>query len=196
MDTEPYSPLQALMRQRRNLMASSLLLIFFKAAGVTFQRVGFLGTELIIERPDVLYTGLWFVWCYFLVRYIQFLLEVGNLGIVERVLRKIRDYAQKKFNAYEFQTNDGSVIHRNIRYLGNRRWALVADTYRLDRGDVVENDEHSFGLVQAAVWAIRATCSTAISSTKITEYLLPLLLALVTAIVGAWYWLQPGPQPL
>lgn len=196
MDTEPNSPVQALMRQRRNLMASSLLLIFCKAAGVTFQRVGFLGTELIIERPEVLYTGLWFVWCYFLVRYIKFLLEVGDLGIVERVARKIRDYAQKKYKAYEFHTSDGVVLQRDIRYLGNGRWALVADTGRVDRGDIAQNDEHSFGLVQAAVWALRAICSTAISSTKITEYLLPLMLALVTAIVGAWHSLQSGPQPL
>lgn len=196
MDNDSNSPMQALMRQRRNLMASSLLLIFFEAAGVSFERVGFLGTELIIQSPGVLYTGLWLVWSYFLVRYVQFLIEVGDLGIMERLAWKMTVYAKRKYKAEDFQTGTGAMVTRTVRYLGKLRWALVADTYRVERGDVVKTFEHSFGPFRAMAWGLRAFCAVAISSTKITEYLLPLLLALVTAIVGAWPWLQPGPQPL
>lgn len=196
MDTEHNSPIQALIRQRRNLMASSLLLIFFKAAGVSFERVGFLGTELIIERPGVLYTGLWLVWFYFLIRYVQFLLEVGNLGIQEAVIEKISQYAKRKFKPEEIQSITGVAINLKVRFLGDWRWGLISETYQVERGDIVKDFKYSFGPIQAGAWGLMAFCAIAISSSKVTEYLLPILLALVTAIIGACAWIQPDLHPL
>jgi hypothetical protein len=167
-------------------MASSLLLIFFKAAGVTFERVGFLGTELSIARPNVLYYGLWLVWAYFLVRYVQFMMESRDLGIKKAVAEKITKYAKEKFNADNFQDAVGQVINLQVRYLGSLRWALVLETYQVDRGDVLRTDARSFGPGRWLLWAATAFLAVGISSTKITEYLLPLVLAFATAVVGFW----------
>lgn len=184
MQEDSSSVSQHLQRQRRNLMASSLLLIFFKAAGVSFERVGFLGTELSIARPNVLYYGLWVVWAYFLVRYIQFMVESRDLGIWKAVDEKITNYAKEKFKADSFEDTLGQMINQKVRYLGSLRWALVSATYEVKRGDVLLTDLRSFGPVRWLLWATRAFLAVGISSTKITEYLLPLALACATAVVG------------
>lgn len=186
MQEDSSSLAQHLQRQRRNLMASSLLLIFFKAAGVSFARVGFLGTELSIARPNVLYTGLWLVWAYFLVRYVQFLIESGDLGIWKKVTGKITQYAKKKFKVDEPRDPVGGVINLKARYLGSLRWALVTETYEVERGDILSTDERAFGVWRWFAWAARGFLVISISSTKITEYLLPLVLAIATAAVGIW----------
>ncbi len=145
-------------------MASSLILIFFKAAGVTFKKVGFLGAELLIDRPIVVYYGLWLVWAYFLVRYVQFMMESGDLGIRKAVSERITKYAREKFKAASFRDESGQVVGSKVRRLGSLRWALVADIYQVERGDVLAQDLASFGLLRWLLWAARAFLVIAISS--------------------------------
>ena len=173
-------------------MASSLILIFFKAAGVTFKKVGFLGAELLIDRPIVVYYGLWLVWAYFLVRYAQFMMESGDLGIRKAVSERITKYAKEKFKATNLQDELGQEIGSKVRYLGSMRWALVTETYQVERGDVLAQDRASFGLLRWLLWATRGFLMVTISSTKITEYLLPLALAFATAVMGVWGFQLPA----
>ena len=64
---------QDTIRQRRNLVVTSLLLIFIELADVSFgSEVSFLGATLNIGKPEVLHRGLLVFQTYFLWRFYQY----------------------------------------------------------------------------------------------------------------------------
>src|SRR5688572_2283141 len=68
------------LRQRRNLMAMSCLLLVFDFADISIAKVSILGTELVVGKPRVLIIFIWAVWAYALLRYYQFTQDcfIGN----------------------------------------------------------------------------------------------------------------------
>jgi len=64
---------QDTLRQRRNLIVTSVLLIFISLAGVDFgETLNFLGATLIIGEPEKIHTGLLIFLGYFLWRFYQY----------------------------------------------------------------------------------------------------------------------------
>lgn len=64
---------QDTIRQRRNLIITSLLLIFIKIADVKFgNQVSFLGATLTIGKPSVILNCIWLFEAYFLWRFYQY----------------------------------------------------------------------------------------------------------------------------
>lgn len=61
-----------LLRQRRNLIAISTVLLLFDFADVKITKIGVLGTDLLVGDARVLMAAAWLMWLYFFVRYYQY----------------------------------------------------------------------------------------------------------------------------
>lgn len=65
------------LRQRRALLAVSLVLAFSQFAGLTLKKISFLGNELEVGYPIAVNIALWVFWGYWLYRFYVYSGEVG-----------------------------------------------------------------------------------------------------------------------
>lgn len=81
---------QDTIRQRRNLIVTTLLLIFIDVADVAFgNTVSFLGASLSIGKPEVIEPTIWVFELYFLWRFYQYFSSDKAYG---SLLRHFKDY--------------------------------------------------------------------------------------------------------
>ncbi len=70
---------EGLVRQRRNLISVSCILIFLKFAGVEISKLTFLGMDFgKLGNPSALYLVIWVFYWYFLSRYYQYFSQEGR----------------------------------------------------------------------------------------------------------------------
>lgn len=69
----------AFVRQRRNFIAISLVLIFWELADVSVGEIHVLNASLVIGRTSAVVYALWIAWVYWGWRYLQRLLEIRGL---------------------------------------------------------------------------------------------------------------------
>lgn len=87
MDDQPNS---AFVRQRRNLMVVSLVLLFSQISGLKITKLNVFGTEFLIGEPRAVTALLWIATVYWAIRYYQYSREYhGKLGSF------VRDYMQR-----------------------------------------------------------------------------------------------------
>lgn len=83
---------QDTIRQRRNLIVTTLLLIFINVADVTFgNTVKFLGASLSIGNPDVIEPTIWVFELYFLWRFYQYFASDQAHGALTRQFKDYMD---------------------------------------------------------------------------------------------------------
>lgn len=83
-----------LLRQRRNLMVISLMIIILGYGGVQIEELGALGTRLKFTDKDALYVGLWVVFLYLNLRYYQYFKQ-EDLGISKAYIARIDNRMHK-----------------------------------------------------------------------------------------------------
>jgi len=59
------------VRQRRDLFAVTSIILLARLSHAHFEEVSFQGIGLKLDRPEVLFFGLWVLWGYWLLRYLQ-----------------------------------------------------------------------------------------------------------------------------
>lgn len=64
-------------RQRRNLMGMSVVVFFTQYVGLQFDTVNVFGNKATISEPDKVHYFLWALLGYWLIRYTQYLHEIG-----------------------------------------------------------------------------------------------------------------------
>ena len=179
-----------LLRQRRNLILISIALLLVDFADVEIARVSLLGTTLVVGRPDVLHTFAWVAWTYFTVRYLQYLVYVGDLGfsssfwsVADRHLeRKIRTLVEAQVPKRQF-TNFGP---RHLVKNGCFRWEQPLSVYDPAVGSVEKIGSISLPtLTMFGAW-LRGCIHVAFSTPKVTDYVLPLALALAAPAVALY----------
>lgn len=70
---------EGFIRQRRNLMISSIGLFLVSIGGITLdKKMSLMGAELHIANSLILYISLWGMYIYFFVRYFQYYLEIDD----------------------------------------------------------------------------------------------------------------------
>lgn len=178
----------SLLRQRRNLIATSLALIFLEVAGAKFTKLSLLGTEIQLDRPGAVVATVWVLWSYSLLRYMQYLRAEGDLGILsamgDRVLYKVRLRfgIEKPFE----QDKTGQASFYIVSYVGKARWALIAETYDPNMGGVKAQEAWTFGPWYWARWQLEAFLRVCLLTTKGTDFLLPIALAIAALGAGVW----------
>jgi len=64
---------EGLLRQRRNLIVSSIVFLLVCLGGARIGAISIGVGTISFDRPSVIYVGLWIVEIYFLIRYLQYL---------------------------------------------------------------------------------------------------------------------------
>ena len=70
----------AFIRQRRNLLIISLVLLFAETAELKLQKLNVFGTELTIGNPVIVNFALWAAFVYWLWRYYVYFHDLGDIG--------------------------------------------------------------------------------------------------------------------
>lgn len=167
-----------ILRQRRNLVAMSCLLIIFDLAKVKVAKVGVLGTDLIVGDVRVLAISMWVVWTYFLLRYYQFWrLEAPHVS------RAVLDMLQSYGSSYFWTKIDGGVNQPFLeRSHWIRGWVIQSASYAGGKKEVVASVE--VAAWRAFLWWIKAYIHTGLHTTHFTEHALPFVLAAATPVVA------------
>lgn len=171
-----------ILRQRRNLVAMSCLLIIFDLAKVEVAKVGVLGTDLIIGDVRVLAISMWVVWAYFLLRYYQFWRADAphvSLAVFNLVETYARDMGQK-LGMGQGRLGELPALVRNGWLRG---WRLQITEYGRGSGPVVI-EEQPIPPSQVLSWRLRSWWRVAIHTPHFTEHALPLLLAAATPAIA------------
>lgn len=183
-------------RQRRNLIAVSLIAIFLNFAAVKLTKLNVLGNDLEISNPRALPVLFGVALAYFLWRYVQFMLDVESLGFRTRfrqrasfhalmhiIRRELRDPNSNLSKRYKGKTGRNLSPSTITLFDELGRLEDVAILYIHKRHGVLLND-HKVNVSgrEMILPYMRSTIHVAFRTPLATEYVLPLLLAAIAAI--------------
>lgn len=172
-----------ILRQRRNLVAMSCLLIIFDLAKVEVAKVGVLGTDLIIGDVRVLAISMWVVWVYFLLRYYQFW-KADTPHLSSALSEQITRYAIQHGERMDMG-RDALGGYASLKKEGwIRGWRLELGPSKLHEGKFVPHKSLSISWVCALLWKARASVFVGLNTPHFTEHALPFVLAAATPVVA------------
>lgn len=82
---------KGILRQRRNLMAVSILLPLYLISGANVEKVSILGTVISIENSNIITISLILLFTYFLLRYYQYFNEESHVKNAKENLKKYQN---------------------------------------------------------------------------------------------------------
>lgn len=165
-----------LLRQRRNLLITSLTLIAINLAGATLNRdVSVLGASIEFSNPERVVWGAWILWGYFLIRYWQYLNEEPDLGLHRGMTLWI---------LARFPKHEDSATSNHIDWQYGVLWTLYHQDH--DCGDDTryrskQNPQSSW---KKAIWTLCAFISVAAKTPRFTDYVVPFLVAAIPLLLS------------
>lgn len=179
-----------LLRQRRNLLVVSLALIFSNLAGAEFNnKVAVMGTEITFTRSWALLLGAWLLWGYFLIRYLQYAGEIPNLGIKRSVHEKMLAYMRRNAGVPTKRSDGmGQLVDYEISGSSFLRWKVTSGEYQPQNSEVDSHDV-ILGRWIGLWWFLRASTAVALATPKVTDYVLPIVVACTAPLVCVTFWI-------
>ncbi len=189
MSENGQSKKQHFLKQRRNLIVVSLVIIFYEVADIEITQINILGNTALINNPEIVLYCIVAFFIYFNWRYFPALHDVHGFAqfvgkLKERTdricFRSAREHIAKKVGT----TYD--KIHLNLKHedipISHKRYTYVQNTYEGGLGgkitsalkDIKEYQLNFASFVKAYVTALFQTLLLDIPS---GEYLLPILLS-------------------
>ncbi len=178
-----------LLRQRRNLFITSVVIIFLRFGGVQVKKITLLGTELSFDKIEVLYVGIWIAFLYFLVRYYQYFKQEPDLGIMEEFwgkmnalsFRSLREEATKQYPSSENYGGEFqfSQLKKTAPFI--RQGSVVVS--RNESGEQ-EMEKYSIDIRKYSSKLLVAGVHVVVHRSMITDYFLPFLVALIALLYG------------
>lgn len=171
MASEIRPPMSAdLLRQRRNLLVTSLALTAIDLAGASLKKdVSVLGASLEFTNPERVIWGLWILWAYFLVRYWQYFNEEPNLGIHQAMERWIN--RQILWDEFDMEHTHWISWRYGIF------WTMLMQHKAWHEEECRKSDNDPDSKLQKVSWTLRAFFSVATKTPRFTDYLLPFFVA-------------------
>ncbi|MHB8252163.1 MAG: hypothetical protein ACYDEV_00330 [Acidiferrobacter sp.] len=91
------------IRQRRNLIAISLALLFVEASELSVKTLDIFGSQLAIHKQSIVTAALWFAYAYWLWRYYVYFHDIGDKGFRKAshacLSRLLDRWRKKKFES-------------------------------------------------------------------------------------------------
>lgn len=171
-----------LLRQRRNLIGISSVLLVFDFANVQVAKVSLLGTELLIGNARVLAICAWLVWFYFLVRYYQYFRAEPNRSIRDSFKQRLDKYI-RSYHAVKDQDELGQLLEYKICRVRFAKWNYVSRKYDPARGDVVDGIGIQLPWWRLCFWFVKTAMFICIQTPHATDRLLPFALAIAAPLV-------------
>jgi hypothetical protein len=187
--------ISAFIRQRRNLMGSSLTLVAYVQSGLSMEKLTVFGNDFSLSSPAVVERALWVAWGYFLIRYLQHLHDLRDRKIVtsyharltklvKRVAIKLhrqqweRDPQVRERTSLSIQTDSVDVAGEGLRL-----WRVSIDAHvafnQSDGSTVSTGGRREIPVAGFDLWLqrLRSVFHVLVKTRLATEYALPLLVA-------------------
>lgn len=185
------------IRQRRNLIIVSLVLIFVELSGIEVKKINLFGNELDIINPEWVNWALWIGLIYWGYRYYTYFLKqdtgFGNefwgrmdKRIVKQAVhivlknpeRKDKISEDKKTAMKKASLNEHSITYRKIdRYIVN------ISTFNLDKnGSFITVKIKVSGHINYWI-AVKSMFNLLFNTTIFTEYILPFILFAISIFI-------------
>ena len=179
-----------LLRQRRNLIAISAVLLIFDFAKVTITKVSVLGTELLVGNAQVLIISAWILWAYFLLRYYQYWRVEPDQHIRDTFKQQLDKYARSYSRATPIQDTYGQAYDNyKISRTAFARWTYTLQGYDPAEGGIKDGPTKSLPAWRLAVWSVKSAAFVYVQTPHATDHVLPFALAiavLITALCTKW----------
>lgn len=201
---------QGFIRQRRNLLAITIVMALIETVDLNFTQINILGNKSEIGRPELVGYWLWLFFIYFVWRYFSYFLQIDR-GFLSAFRNKqtnsVRDFAYKKLcndikvkerlitlekalnrdKRYKVQIQSNSIV--SISYdkeIGSYKVALSPSfVYKDKKGGFVYNslDESIIFVSNTNLYFynVKSFISIFCFTHRFNEYYLPIMLA--TALV-------------
>ena len=189
------------VRQRRNLIGTSLALFLYEKLGIVIDSINILGNTARITDPSSVTALLWIAWGYFLLRYYQYFRDMPDKGLsgayhgwlsplAKRVARKtfIRSVVgHEEFGGntphFTFKTLDVYRAYTRPWELGLWELEIEADvTYEIEGGVEARSlgkRRLNLSWKELAIAKVRSLLHVGLNTHFVTEYFLPFLIGLV-----------------
>ena len=187
---------ESLRRQRRNLIITSLIIVFILYSEVEISKINILGIEIVTPNQNALTNILWIIWAYFLIRFYQYLKVEPTEGFVDNFKKKFHDSSYQIVMSHvnpnkkypKFTIGDYSIWR--LRRASFFKWVLPITEYDPERGEKVEIGSEvvpTFVLLRQSLKAIGHTIA---HTPKFSDNVLPFLLALGAVAYGILKYLK------
>lgn len=173
-----------LLRQRRNLIAISAVLLIFDFANVTVEKVSVLGTELLVGNVKVLMFSAWILWGYFLLRYYQYWNAEQDRHIRDSFNKCLDKYARSYTKAAAIQDSVGQVFDNYKISRTGFSWNYVLQKY--SEGEMKDGLTMTLPMWRLATWSAKSVVFVCFQTPRATDHILPFVMALSAPIVALY----------
>lgn len=173
-----------LLRQRRNLIAISSVLIVFDFAQVSIAKINVLGTELLVGDARVLLFFAWMIWVYAFLRYYQYLRAEGDL----KIAAAFRGGIDSRLSQYVFSEIQKKSVSKISSERTGFRWRYIVEDYDTKTGSVRPTHSGSLPFRKVLWWGLRSAFEVAVHTPKATDHILPILLAIAAPVLKLAKW--------
>ncbi|HUW52385.1 MAG TPA: hypothetical protein VMV99_03045 [Rhodanobacter sp.] len=175
---------QDLLRQRRNLIATSAVLLVFDFAQVTITKVSVLGTELLVGNAKILMICAWVLWAYFLLRYYQYWRAEPDQHIRSSFKKRLDAYARSYTKATAFQDAAGQGYDNyKITRTGLASWSYTIQVYDPVKGNMKDGPVFALPAWRLAAWSLKSALFVGIQTPHATDHILPFALAIAAPVI-------------
>lgn len=180
----------ALLRQRRNLIIVSLIILFMVIAGAKLDKMTFLGIQMTFENPEAIVWFLKFFLIYFLYRYYLYFVQEENHSLKNNFYTYLRKLTWHKLQNIRDELYPGvsgssgnfnfdsmektSVFKRQVKAI------IAEDGY----GGYIEGT-FEINILTFSWDVLKAFIFSVFNRSYVTDYLLPFFIA-ITALVSSW----------
>lgn len=180
-----------LLRQRRNLIAISAVLLIFDFADVTITRVSVLGTDLLVGNAQVLMVCAWGLWAYFLLRYYQYWQTEPDQHIRNSFKNKLDEYVRSYAKAVPGQDGTGGTWnHHKISRSGFFSWTLILQRYDPVKDGLEDGPTTKLPAGRLAAWLVNSAAFVCVQTPHATDHILPFVLAFAAPILTTYTKVQ------
>ena len=197
----------AFVRQRRNLIAISLVLLFAETTGIRVEHLDILGIAIELDSPKSVISWLWVGYVYWLLRFYQFFLSTPNKGVRagfdSRLLPILTRFAKEKEEAESEELKSARLASQGrlvrLHNLGaffvkdmprnsvTAQFNVITERTTSEGGNLfneIPQKSYIFSRRRLFFPVMRAALLTVINTPLFSEYFLPFAIALVPPI----YW--------
>lgn len=175
-----------LLRQRRNLISISSILIVYDFADIKIEQVGWMGNSIEVGNPAALSLIIWIVWLYFLLRYYQYWSSekdakvLDDLGQLVQV--RVFEYCEAK---YQFPRNrlwnEGAILKRTRVF----KWVCEVNEYDPVNEEVIIMDRFPIPIRLLMWWSAIQFFSYCFHKKHMSDHVLPFALAICALVIKA-----------
>lgn len=172
-----------LLRQRRNLISISSVLIVYDFAEIKIKQVGWMGTSIEVGNPTALSLIVWIVWFYFFLRYYQYWASEKDANVLRDLYELVQSRAFKYCsNKYKFTNNrgwDGSLSLVRERFF---KWRMEKTDFEVGRGAFI-SECFNVPIALLMWWSIRTFFVYCFNKKHMSEHVLPFVLAICAPLI-------------